>query len=374
MDSLDNFTGTYNEHLVNLACEKKIPISGTFELLPACNMKCRMCYIQHSPTQDIFKQLQPVDFWEDIFHQAIAEGMLFPLITGGEPFLYPDFLKLYEKIINMGVCLCINTNATLLTRDKVAFLAKHPPRRINISLYGSSSETYQSLCKHERGFEQVLQAFDLLKEYNIPFRVHSTLVPENIKDYDGIINICNQYQVPLEMTYYMFPPYRKDGNDTTEQTRFTSEEMAKIALRYIHDRGRGDSQDYLNYIYKITSTLQQPQICSLYNNNCVTCRGGNCTFWIDWRGNISSCGVHNQFGHNLKQLSFKEAWKNIVNSTEKIRISEKCKTCKYRCICPVCPAASFCETGSISDTPQYLCDFCNNYGELLLNERKRLFK
>lgn len=374
MDSLDVFQGTYNEKLIKKAQEKRIPISGTFELLPACNMKCKMCYIQQEPYEvKAGGGLQPVDFWVDVFQQSVEQGLLFPLLTGGEPFLYPDFFELYERIIRMGVHICINTNATLLNRERVSQLAKNPPRRLNISLYGASNETYKTLCGNPNGFRQVTEAFELLREYNIPFRVHSVLVPDNIADYDEIVNVCNAYKAPLAMAYYMFPAYRKGHNEISTEGRFLPDEMAQVALRYRRDRSGGDTQEYRQYVYTVCEAMKRPEIYSLYDHNEVACKGGKCTFWIDWKGNISGCGIHNQLSLDLHEVSFEQAWQRIVEDTDQIRISEKCKTCKYRCICQVCPAAGFCETGELSGVPQYLCEFCQEYAALLFDERKRLF-
>ena len=71
MDSLEAFSGTYAEQLVNRAQQKRVPISGTFELTPVCNMRCRMCYIQHTPKRE---ELQPYEFWADVLEQAMAQG------------------------------------------------------------------------------------------------------------------------------------------------------------------------------------------------------------------------------------------------------------------------------------------------------------
>lgn len=373
MDSLDNFRGSFSEQFASKARKARIPVSGTFELLPICNMKCKMCYIQQNPIKvEEHGGLQSIEFWDDIFDQSVEQGMLFPLITGGEPFLYPDFMKLYEKVIRKGIHLCINTNATLLDREIIRNLAKNPPRKINISLYGGSEETYGSLCQNPAGFERVLQSFELLNEYGIPFRVHSTLVPDNIHDYDRIIEICNKYRAPLTMVNYMFPAYRKDNQEVTSQGRFSALEMAEVSLKHNRNLHKGDTAQYKEFVYLRCAAMEDPSIYSLYNNNSVACNGGICTFWVDWKGNLSACGVHAQNKVDLHEVSFKEAWQQVISSTDEIRISEKCKTCRYRCICPVCPASCFCETGDISGTPQYLCDYSEEYARLLFVERDRL--
>ncbi|MGN0776108.1 MAG: radical SAM/SPASM domain-containing protein [Candidatus Ventricola sp.] len=370
MDSLDAFAGTYNDHLVQLARKEKLPISGTFELLSICNMRCKMCYIQHTPRKE---ELQPVEFWVDLYQQAIAEGMLFSLLTGGEPLLYPWFGELYDRLSSLPVHICLNTNGTLMDRETVAWLAKKPPRRVNVSLYGASDETYARLCGNPNGFTQVMHAFELLREYGIQFRVHSPMVPENASDTQGIVDVCNRLQAPLSRTYYMFPAYRKDAETATTEGRFTAAEMAAVAMQCKRDQLKSDERAYRQYVYLHSQALLHPEIYTAYGRNDVVCNGGRCTFWVDWRGHVSGCGVHNQSSLDLHSVPLKEAWQQIVKDTDAIRMSEKCKTCRYRCICPVCPAASFCETGSIQGTPTYLCEFCEAFGKLLMEERKNVF-
>lgn len=128
------------------ALEKRLPLSGTFELLPYCNMRCSMCYIVHDRPADWKDNLHSVDFWDALLDQAIEQGMLYGLITGGEPLLYPGFRELMERINKKTIHLALNSNGTLLDRETVQWLATVSPGRLNISLYGGSNETYARLC------------------------------------------------------------------------------------------------------------------------------------------------------------------------------------------------------------------------------------
>lgn len=39
------------KYLYQKAAHNKVPLSGTFELTPRCNMNCRMCYIRMSEAE-----------------------------------------------------------------------------------------------------------------------------------------------------------------------------------------------------------------------------------------------------------------------------------------------------------------------------------
>ena len=80
--------------------------------------------------------------------EAADAGMLYLLLTGGEPFLYPQFRVLMEGLHSMGLLITINSNGTMIDASVVEWLKQCPPSRINISLYGASDETYAQLCVH----------------------------------------------------------------------------------------------------------------------------------------------------------------------------------------------------------------------------------
>ena len=57
--------------------------------------------------------------WIRLAREARDQGMLYLLLTGGEPFLYPGFRELYEKLAGMGLILSINTNGALIDAETV---------------------------------------------------------------------------------------------------------------------------------------------------------------------------------------------------------------------------------------------------------------
>lgn len=370
MDAVDSVADSFEKWLVAKADLRRTPIGGTFELLPACNLKCRMCYIRQT-ARDVQEKggLRDVAFWERIIREAIGEGLLYILFTGGEPFLYPGFRDLCERVEEMPVYTVINTNATLLDEETVRWMADHRPRRLNISLYGSSNETYASLCGLQDGFDRVTRAFSLLKKYQIDFRVHCTLVPDNVDDYAGIIRVCNSYRVPLQMTAYMFPPYRREKQYDSDLYRLTAEKAAGIVYRYMKDAHHGDEEQFDKYRNKKLDEIRNPRNTVLYGNACMSCRGGVSSFWVNWRGQVSACGVMDQNTVDLQTHSFSEAWETVKSFHDNVRISEKCSVCPNRNICPSCAAASYCETGRVDGTPEYCCRFSDEYVRLLREEK-----
>ena len=150
MELLDNPT-TLERMLLDRAKRVRTPANGSIELLPLCNMNCDMCYVRLSRREmEAQGRLRTAEEWLEVGRQMKEAGVLFLLLTGGEPFLYPEFRKVYLGLRQMGMILTINTNGTLIDEDLAAFFGKYKPRRVNITLYGADDGAYERLCHYPR--------------------------------------------------------------------------------------------------------------------------------------------------------------------------------------------------------------------------------
>jgi MoaA/NifB/PqqE/SkfB family radical SAM enzyme len=86
--------GPLVDELHRRAAARRQPVNGTFELTERCNLACRMCYVCQAPgdAAGLAKEL-PAAEWVELARQAVDNGMVFLLLTGGEVFLRPDFLS-----------------------------------------------------------------------------------------------------------------------------------------------------------------------------------------------------------------------------------------------------------------------------------------
>ena len=119
-----------------------LPIAGNFELTSKCNFNCRMCYVHDQNNVD---ELSAVE-WVELGRQARDQGMVFLLLTGGEPFIRPDFKEIYTGLSELGLLITINTNGSLIDDKMLEFLVSRPPLRMNISLYACDDKVYTELC------------------------------------------------------------------------------------------------------------------------------------------------------------------------------------------------------------------------------------
>ena len=195
MDALDSVL-KIEERLVMKATLANIPIGGTFELLPLCNMNCDMCFIRLDKSEmEGIGRIKTADEWLAIARQMKEAGTLFVLLTGGEPFLYPEFAKLYKGLKELGMIITINTNGTLINEDIAKLLGEDKPRRVNITLYGASNDTYNKVCHNPIGYDQTIRGIELLLKYNIDIKLNGSIVPENQHEIQQLQDIADKYNV-----------------------------------------------------------------------------------------------------------------------------------------------------------------------------------
>lgn len=354
---MDSFSTTtkLEEHLVISATWKRIPLGGSFELLPLCNMDCRMCFLRLSPKEMRAQgRIRTADEWLALAREAKEAGMLFLLLTGGEPFLYPEFARLYRGLAEMGLFLTLNTNGTLITEEYADLLAEHLPRRVNITLYGSSDEIYGRLCRNPRGFTQVMRAIHLLQERHVPVKLNGSLTPDNWEDLEKIQQIAHELDIPLEVDSYMFPSSRKGVCKFDEKARLTPE---KAAEGYVKIRRDELSAEDFRELAKAMAECYDKEVD--FPGECdpepLPCRAGLSSFWINWKGMMTPCVFMDQPEIPVFECGFAKAWESVKQERDNLFLPSDCTKCGKRAFCTVCGACAYTETGNVQKRPDYMC-------------------
>lgn len=332
-----------------------LPIAGNYELTARCNFDCKMCYVHNS---DGMSELT-ADQWIDIGRQSVDRGMVFLLLTGGEPFVRKDFLQIYTALKKMGLLISINTNASLINAEIIEYLIENPPLRMNISLYGCSNETYDRLCG-KPVFDVVSQNIIKLREAGISIRLNSSITPYNSCDIQGLYQFAKQLNVPLKATTYMFPPVRVNGCRYGESLhRFTAEEAAKFMLK-CQEQYLTPEKLAKNYINDL---LEDEDCCD--EKNPMRCRAGSTAFWITWDGRMLPCGMFPTQGISVVDNDFNSAWESVRKLADSISLPAECGRCLYKNKCPACAAACFAETGKTDIKPEYVCKMTKKLNEII---------
>lgn len=348
---------TIRERLSEKAAHSRLPIMCAFELLPVCNLQCKMCYVRKSMTEvREAGGLKDAQWWLNLARQARDMGLLYPLLTGGEPLLHPQFREIMSGMLDMGLQVSINSNGTLIDGGWAAWLAEHRPVRVNITLYGASADTYGRLCGNADAFYRVREAVALLKKSGVPVKFNASITPENVGDLEGIIAYAKEQHSPVQIATYMFPPIRRDSTMVGQNHRLSPEDAAFARVKA--DFLQAEPEWFVGQAARYSRFIPLDEAENLRGEGepmHIRCRAGLCSFWIDWQGILTNCGMFGSAVSSLEGRSFREAWQELVEKTAEITYAPICSGCPNRQLCHPCIAMVSNECGSLNGRPEYLC-------------------
>lgn len=337
-----------------------IPVSGNFELTPRCNLRCRMCYVRLTPAEmePLGRELTCAE-WLQLAAEAKEAGMVFLLLTGGEPLLRRDFAQIYEGLATMGLSISINTNGTLLS-DPIRELWKRlPPAQVNVTLYGSCREDYQALCGDPNAFDRVMEALRWLREAGVLTRLNTTIVPENLPHLEQIRALADSLGLELRTTTYCFPPTRR--SDCPSFSRLSARETAELTVRDLLYR---EGAEVLRRRAAAPSA-PAPSACEPEIGTPIQCMAGRSQFWVTWNGDMTPCGMLPRPAVQSVHHGFAAAWEQLKQATAEILLCPDCVSCEERNTCMNCAAVTYAETGRFDGKPEYMCQVTRSYREAL---------
>ena len=344
------------------AAQYHMPVSAAFELTPRCNFNCSMCYVRMTPEEmaPIGKE-RTTQQWLDLAKQAREAGLVFLLLTGGEPLLRPDFEILYRELTNMGMSISINTNGYLLT-DKIRKLfLELPPALLNVTLYGTSAESYGRLCGVPGAYKQVTENLQWLKDNGFTVNLNTTITPWNVGDLPEIYAYAKRMELPIRPSIYNFPPVRRSNQQ--EFQRLPAEQVGILHARDILQQKGID--EVRSAASKLGTPEAAPMSCGLEQGEHMVCYAGRSQFWMSWDGTMMPCGMLNEPKAYPFEVGFEAAWQQIVAQTAAITLCPDCVTCADKDVCTKCAAITSAETGRFDGKPEYMCTVTRSYCEEL---------
>ncbi|MEZ5828743.1 MAG: radical SAM protein [Hyphomicrobiales bacterium] len=137
-----------------------------------CNITCRNCYIESSPTNDrlaYISRAEAAAYLDEIARHGLPVTEIG--FTGGEPFLNPDMLGMLEDALTRGFAALVLTNAMqpmLRPRIQDGLLALREAFGSRLTLRVSLDHYSKALHEDERGpdtFDKTLEGIDWLSAH-----------------------------------------------------------------------------------------------------------------------------------------------------------------------------------------------------------------
>ena len=325
-----------------------VPMRGTFELTPLCNLNCKMCYVHLSQNQLLHmgKGVLSTSQWKQIMSAAIDAGMTSAILTGGEALLHPGFDELYLFLHNHGIELNIKTNGLLLDESRIEFFKKHEPQCLQITLYGSDEDSYAKVTGH-RCFSKVIQSVQRVMASNLPLRISITPSKYAQDNLEELIRYVHSLGVSYAINSTLYTPRDETGR-SGEQNDLSIEEYVHLGRFVKEIEGVHPEQACTERLAPVQQIRQSPKG--------LRCGAGRDGFAVNWQGQMQPCLMLCHICEELQTTPFGVCWERIHREAENYPALEECQTCAYVRRCPYSCVAMHLPYGKSGHVDPELCN------------------
>lgn len=329
--------------MLRRASLERQPAYGAFELTDRCNLSCRMCYIRRSASDPAMaaKELS-ASAWLEVAGQAVDNGMVFLLLTGGEVFLRRDFFEIYEPLTRMGLVLALFTNGTLITKEIAGRLAQAPPSCTEITLYGATAATYESITGIRGSFAKCCAGIEALVSEKVPLGLKTTLTRHNVHELEVMRQMAHDWGVPFSAGWLLSKrPDRSVSN--VEDCRLPVRDCVALEAN-----DRASANEWTEVALRETTAGRHDNF---------HCQAGKAAFVVNPTGEMNVCHVLSEPRTKPLDEGFSHAWKKVQQFVDSAPpLASECRACDSLLYCGRCPAWSLMETGTLSGPVPYLCE------------------
>ncbi|MCP8304845.1 MAG: radical SAM protein [archaeon] len=265
--------------------------TAVFAVTTRCNCKCIMCDIHRKRPESIGSEdaLKIIDF--------LAQNRFLVLyLTGGEPTLHPDIVKILKYSGQKGLITTMTTNGTV-SHNLLSALKEVGLFLLSVSLDHWDAKICEGIRRHSEIGQKQIDTIRYAKEIGLRTHALSFLNPFLLRD--GVENMVRYVNEELGVPFSFCYPTVCDVNSYRLGGEISEEELSRNLRRGVATilsmKRRG--YEILNsgtYIEDILNFLDKKPP-NFY------CRGGQDVFYIDWMGDVYPCFAKPKLFNVLKE-------------------------------------------------------------------------
>lgn len=314
-------------HLLNWRARREaVPQCGIFELTPRCNLACKMCYVHLEKGQMKGARELPGSVWVSLMDEAMESGMMKAQLTGGEALLHPDFDDIYLHLYDRGIWISLLSNGLLLNRERVDFLKEHPPRSLQVTLYGSDDESYRHLTGRAvfgLARENILRAKEIRTGFSLSVTPGKYFPVEEVR---RALQFAREENIRIQVNGDLTEPYVETGRELAG-LEFGEDEYIEMCHMMREFYGR-EAHVHAGELPKPVETAEP--------GRGVVCAAGRALFAINWRGEMRACLDLPFKAYPLRE-GFRKSWEHIHEMAMDYPFPGECLSCAYVKLCTKCP-------------------------------------
>lgn len=175
-----------------------------------CNLRCFYCMPEEGIRYLPKKELLSFEEIDRLIHLLASMGISKVRLTGGEPFVRTDLMKLIRNIVEIpGIQDLHITSNGILLKPFVKELKNLGIASVNLSLDTLDRSRFKLITRRDE-FENVIQTFDELIQHEIPVKINCVVMEgKNIDDIIPLVELTKNY--PISVRFIEEMPFNGEG-------------------------------------------------------------------------------------------------------------------------------------------------------------------
>ena len=303
-----------------------------FELTDCCNLNCIHCgsgclgsnrtYLDYSLIEKVIKDVA----------QRYDPGSVMICVTGGEPMLHPDFIRVIELAHSCGFPVGITTNGTLIDDCMAQNIRAAGLDTVAISIDGLE-ESHDAFRRSPEAFGKAMRGVHALKRAGIEPEALTVVSQNNFSELEELYVFLREEQFYSWRIVNMDPIGRARQYD---ELLLDGEEL-KALYEFIREK-RFDSSNTMEVSYGCSHFVTYEFENDL-RDYYFQCLAGTKTASIRANGDIVAClDIEKRpelVQGNAHKDDFCSVWENGFKQFRRDRVkdSTNCSDCKYSTVC-----------------------------------------
>jgi len=322
---------SFRQRIHKAAEEKNLLLRAMFELTYRCNFRCGHCYVPVGYKRKYGnKELKTEEIFS-ILDQLRDLGCFYLGLTGGEPFLRKDIVKVLRYAKDKGFEIIIYTNGSLIDSEMAGELKAINPNKVDITIPAMSERAFEDITGIAGARARVFRAIELLNERGVNLGFKTCVLKENEAEIEGIRGFSRRLHIGHRLDDAPSPcldgskrPYNHRSSALTSLVKSASRDPAKEASCRSSSR---------NGLFPKTG------------GGLFGCGSGLTQAAITPCGELKICLMIDYPKYRILEISLKEAWRRLGMLVRSISPDGEygCDRCGLYDYCDWCPAVSWLE-------------------------------
>ena len=328
--------------LFAIARKEIVPISVLVEVTHKCNENCIHCCLEGHHVAGL-----SLEWYERLFDQMADAGTFFVILTGGEPFVRPDFLDIVHSARKRRLSVRIFTNGTVIDENIAKDLKSLHVHDVHISIYSNDPKIHDHITRLPGSFERSLRAIKLLIENDVVVRMKCPLMNVNADNMSKVKSMAQQLGIAVQFGTVITA--KNNGDSSPCMLRMSDSQLSRI-------------------ISDTEVPVQNGEHCKQSGVDPIPCETVYNGGAVDPFGNVYVCNQLRVPLGNIKVTSLGDIWKDSaeLHRLRKISFSDlhECVTCDLLQFCERCPGLAFLEDGDICS--------CSSSAKIIAQARRQI--